>query len=160
MTLADRLIVMNEGLAEQIGTPGEVYGRPTTTYVAGFIGSPAMNFLPATVADDGASVRLTSGETLVLEDRVPADNGGRPITLGIRPEHLKLTDQAGSDTFHLTVDLAESLGADTLVHGAIGEVPMIARLPGTVTPAQGEAVMVETEAVHLHLFDPHSGQRI
>lgn len=160
MTLADRLIVMNDGLAEQVGTPIEVYGRPETTFVAGFIGSPAMNFLPATVANDGAAVRLASGGTLRLEDRIPADYSGRPVTLGIRPEHLKLTDRSGSDTFHLTVDLAESLGADTLVHGTIGEATMVARLPGTVAPVQGEAVMLETETVHMHLFDSHSGRRI
>ncbi len=160
MTLADRLIVMNDGLAEQVGTPIEVYGRPETIYVAGFIGSPAMNFLPATVADDGASVRLASGETLALQDRIPADNGGRAVMLGIRPEHLKLTDRAASDTFHLTVDLAESLGADTLVHGTLGATPMIVRLPGTMAPAPGASMIVATEAGHLHLFDPDSGRRI
>ena len=88
------------------------------------------------------------------------ENGGRPATLGIRPEHLRLTDRAGPDTFQLTVDLAESLGADTLVHCTMGESTIIARLPGTISPAQGESLLVEAEAEHLHLFDPHTGRRI
>ncbi len=160
MTLADRLIVMNQGLAEQIGTPIDVYARPKTTYVAGFIGSPAMNFLPATFAEDGASVTLPSGESLALGNGASTENAGRPATLGIRPEHLHLTDRAGPDTFQLTVDLAESLGADTLVHCTMGESTIIARLPGTISPAQGESLLVEAEAEHLHLFDPHTGRRI
>src|SRR5512134_1463000 len=105
MTLADRLIVMHAGRAEQIGSPIEVYARPATTFVAGFIGSPAMNMLPARIAADGASVELDGGA------RLPGNGGGaaaggRRVTLGLRPEHCELA--AGGGAFSLKVDLVEA----------------------------------------------------
>jgi sn-glycerol 3-phosphate transport system ATP-binding protein len=155
MTLGDLLVVMNAGVAEQIAAPLEVYERPASLFVAGFIGSPAMNFLPATVDADGLT--LDGGE------RVPAvglaAERGRPVTLGIRPEHL-MPSAAGP--LHLHVILVETLGADTLAHGTLGPAgPACAvRLPGNATPGAGEVLPLAPAPGALHLFDPQSGKRI
>ena len=162
MTLADRLVVMNAGRAEQIGTPREVYDHPASLYVAGFIGSPAMNFLPARFVAAGTAVELEGGVRLALEGaRVPADDG-RPLTLGIRPEKLALLAEAGKDVGELAmiVEVAEELGSDTLVHGRLGADVLVARLPGHAEVRAGERLRFAIEPRHLHLFDRESGRRL
>src|SRR5436305_845175 len=111
MTLAHRMIVMNAGRAEQIGTPMDVYEDPQTMFVAGFIGSPAMNFMSAKATngaitlDHGGTVRPTNGKI----------EAGQSITVGIRPEHLRPADD-GDAVLTGSVEMVEQLGADTLVH--------------------------------------------
>ncbi|HUN51912.1 MAG TPA: sn-glycerol-3-phosphate import ATP-binding protein UgpC [Candidatus Sulfotelmatobacter sp.] len=158
MTLADRLVVMNAGRAEQIGTPKEVYERPSTTYVAGFIGSPAMNFLPVDVAEH--NVRLPDGSRLAIRGNGIAEQAGRGVTLGLRPEHLALAGEAADDTLALTVEVAEELGADTLVHGHVGTADLVARLPGQAAIAAGDRLRLRPDPRMLHLFDRDSGRRL
>src|SRR5690606_37937723 len=116
MTLADRLVVMNAGVAEQIDTPLAVYQHPATLFVAGFIGSPAMNFLAGLVGDDGRSLTLPGGA--VIGDKGADLDGlaGRPVTLGIRPEHLRPVGESAAE-IRLGIELVETLGADVLAHG-------------------------------------------
>jgi sn-glycerol 3-phosphate transport system ATP-binding protein len=154
MTLADRLIVMNAGSAEQIGPPIELYERPATVFVAGFIGSPSMNFLPAAVAEGG--IALPGGGTLPRQGLAP----GRKVTLGIRPEHLALGN--GAATISLKTDLAEMLGADTIVHGRVeeGGPTLLARLPGTVRIAMGESVTLAVDPAQVHVFDAETRKRL
>ncbi|OOY13158.1 sn-glycerol-3-phosphate ABC transporter ATP-binding protein UgpC [Thioclava marina] len=152
MTMADRMIVMNGGVAEQIGTPLEVYERPVTVFAAQFIGSPSMNILPAEVK--GGQVIL-GGAALGASDLPDG-----PVSLGIRPEHLH-PDDAGALTLEVT--LAEPLGANTLLHGtlsATGEA-MTAALPG-VHMAQNEVgqMRLSVKPEDLHLFDAKTGQRL
>src|SRR3954469_14200236 len=111
MTLADRMIVMNAGVAEQVGRPSDVYDDPNTLFVAGFIGSPAMNFLPGD--RQGDAVDLGGGVQVPL----PKDLSDAPpkVTVGVRPEHLVAGD-AGGPVFRFKVDTVEALGADSLVH--------------------------------------------
>ncbi|HUA54537.1 MAG TPA: sn-glycerol-3-phosphate import ATP-binding protein UgpC, partial [Candidatus Sulfotelmatobacter sp.] len=155
MTLADRLIVMNAGHAEQIGAPLELYERPATTYVAGFIGSPAMNLLSGTLAGD--AVELAGGQRLGLGNARPRDGAGRAVTVGVRPEHLTVAPAGG---LSLKVDLVEALGADTIVYGRLpSEVGLIARLPGSTTVKLGDTVPLAAAADSLHLFDSESGKR-
>jgi sn-glycerol 3-phosphate transport system ATP-binding protein len=158
MTLGDRLIVMNAGRAEQIGSPLEVYERPATTFVAGFIGSPAMNMLPAKLAADGASVEL---DGIRLPVRAPAGHGGQAVTLGIRPEHMAL-GSGSPGAFPLTVDFVEALGADTLAHGRLGEsrLSLTVRLPGGTRVAAGDKLALTVPTEHLHLFDAQTGARL
>ena len=152
MTLGDRLMVLNGGYVEQFGTPIELYDRPATKFVAGFIGSPAMNFLPATASDGmveiAGGVRLGGG----------IDAAG-PVTLGIRPEHL-VQDAAGP--VRLQVDLLEMLGANTLLHGRLdgSETELVASLPGHFNAEPGQVVAFSVDPKGLHLFDEKSGQRI
>ncbi|MCW5752368.1 MAG: TOBE domain-containing protein, partial [Alphaproteobacteria bacterium] len=160
MTLADRLIVMNAGVAEQIGAPKEVYERPATTYVAGFIGSPSMNFLAVSVADEGRAIMLPSGEKLMLAHATMPQLNGSRVTLGIRPEHLAVAGEAAPDCFHFQIDVVEELGADTLAHGLMGEGDLVVRLPGHVPVKAGEKLILRPDPEQVHLFDGGSGKRL
>jgi sn-glycerol 3-phosphate transport system ATP-binding protein len=154
MTLADRLIVMNAGRAEQIDTPLAVYERPATVFVAGFIGSPAMNLVPATVR--GGMATLATGTPVA-----PAPGpDGAPILLGIRPEHLAPSHAA--DAIPVEVAAAELLGADAYAHGHLpgDRAEFVVRLPGSTPPRPGERLTVRPEPGFVHLFDPASGQRL
>ena len=157
MTLADRLIVMNGGVAEQIGPPIALYERPETVFVAGFIGSPSMNFLPAVM--DNGTLALAGGARLPLPPDIVADLG-REVTVGLRPEHLAVHGEGAQ--FTIRVELAELLGADTIVHGSVapGAPPLLARLPGTVRIAAGDTVPLAVAPEHIHVFDRASGRRV
>jgi sn-glycerol 3-phosphate transport system ATP-binding protein len=158
MSLGDRLIVMNAGRAEQIGGPIDVYERPATTFVAGFIGSPAMNMLPARLAADAKSVDL---DGVRLAVNAPSERAGQEVTLGIRPEHVVLgRGQAGALPFK--VDFVEALGADTLAHGYLGQSPrpLTVRLPGSERVAASDALSLVVLPERLHLFDAATGARL
>ena len=154
MTLADRLIVMNEGRAEQVDAPMAIYERPASTFVAAFIGSPQMNLLPATVSDGG--LRLSGSQFLALAGPLPP--AGTSVLLGIRPEHLA----PAADGLTIEVRAVETLGADSYAHGRIAGVPetVVVRLPGNAPPAVGATLSVRPEPGALHLFEPASGRRI
>jgi sn-glycerol 3-phosphate transport system ATP-binding protein len=152
MTLGQRLMVMNAGRIEQIGTPEEVYSTPATTFVAGFIGSPPMNLLQGTA--DGARFTV-GGESLALPRAAPR---GGELTLGARPEHAEI-DPLGA--WPLKVDVQEMLGAERLVHGRIGETPFTLRVAGHLpAPRTGEVIRLRVTPDHLHWFDAKSGVRI
>jgi len=155
MTLADRVVVMNGGVIEQVGPPQELYHRPRTRFVAGFIGSPGMNFLPVRVAD--AAVQLADGQRLPIPpsrlDRYAAHNGAGMI-LGLRPEHLTDARDAGRPglaPLTATVDVVEPMGMETLVHFAVGGVPVVARAsPDTgAQPGQPLPLLADMNAMHL-----------
>jgi sn-glycerol 3-phosphate transport system ATP-binding protein len=156
MTLAHRMIVMNAGRAEQIGTPMEVYDDPQTLFVAGFIGSPAMNFMPG-IAGDGGDIALERGGMVRLaRDGIEP---GRKLAVGIRPEHLRLSN--GEDTIVSgPVEMVEQLGADTLVHIAHGSEPVIARLPHGTQPEPGTKFSVTADPSRVFLFDATTGARL
>ncbi len=158
MTLGDLLIVMNAGIAEQIASPLEVYEHPQTTFVAGFIGSPAMNFLEATIEEQG--FLLEHGAHLTSQGLDLADQLDRGVTLGVRPEHLHPAPEAPS--LILQVEMVETLGADTLAYGRIeGTGPgLTVRLPGSLQIAAGEELPLAASPDHLHLFDRETGRRI
>ncbi|MDE1180608.1 sn-glycerol-3-phosphate import ATP-binding protein UgpC [Paraburkholderia sp.] len=161
MTLAQRVIVMNKGHAEQIGAPTDVYERPATVFVASFIGSPGMNLLKGRVSDDGATFDVAGNGPRLSLAGVPCIGRevarGREWTLGIRPEHMT-PGQPGA-THTLTVDSCELLGADNLAHGQWGAHDVTVRLPHTHRPMRGDALEVALAAQHLHFFDPSTGLR-
>ena len=153
MTLGDRLVVMHQGRAAQVASPMEVWSKPADTYVAGFIGSPSMNFLPATMEQDGV-VLLDSGERMTLGTPI-AGSTGRAVTLGIRPEHLSPSD-AG---LPLRVELLEPLGSETVVHGRMPDgSALTAKLPGLVP--EGSELLLRPDPAWLHVFDRETGRRI
>ena len=155
MTLADRMIVMNAGVAEQVGRPIDVYDDPNSLFVAGFIGSPAMNFLPGKRAGDAVRV----GD---LQIPLPAPlraNAPESITVGIRPEHLEAGTGEGL-AFTFKVDTVEALGADSLVHGLVGDGILVARVDGHATPAIGESLTFHARPGKLHFFDTATGKRL
>ena len=161
MTLGHRLVVLNQGRVEQLGTPIELYERPASLFVAGFIGSPAMNFAPARISADGSTVGLDGGVSFILPEAVFAPFGNQEVILGIRPEDLKLadSDDAGRS---LTTRLVEHLGADTLVHGHFGDnqTDMTIRLSGIQNFQQGEALPMHIESGKIHLFDAVTEKRV
>ncbi len=152
MTLAQRMIVMNGGRIEQIGTPEAVYGRPQTTFVASFIGSPPMNLV--TVQAEGTHAQC--GEhRLALP--APAPRRG-PLLLGLRPEHAELVDEGG---WPFEVELLEMLGAERLVYGRLAGMPFTWRIDGTdVPPRPGDRLRLHAPADRLHWFDPADGRRV
>ncbi|MFZ2653246.1 MAG: sn-glycerol-3-phosphate import ATP-binding protein UgpC [Burkholderiaceae bacterium] len=154
MTLAQRMLVMNAGRMEQIGTPEQVYQAPATTFVAGFIGSPPMNLIAGRA--EGSTFR-SGGQALALPRRAPREG---ELILGLRPEHVELSDAPGAG-WPLHVDVVEMLGAERLVYGKLGQALFTARIDGTrPAPAVGSTVSLHASADRLHWFDPATQQRI
>ncbi|RZT41873.1 sn-glycerol-3-phosphate import ATP-binding protein UgpC [Cupriavidus agavae] len=161
MTLADRMMVLNGGRVEQIGTPLDVYARPASTFVASFIGSPPMNLVP--VVRSGAQMRV-----------VPKDGQGGEATLGHLPMGLHLPEQAllGLRPEHVEpcaahdaiaeveVRVVEALGADSYAYGTLGGQPIVVRLDSHMPVRAGDKLPITASADHLHFFDTQSGKRI
>ena len=161
MTLGHRLMVLNGGYVEQLGTPIELYERPASLFVAGFIGSPAMNFAQAKINNDGSGVDLEGGAEFMLPENIFTDHAGRQVTLGIRPEDLVVTDK-GNDGTHLTVTLVEHLGADTLIHGHFGsdQTDMTVRIGGTQNVKPDDLLPLRISPEKIHLFNPETEKRL
>ena len=159
MTLADRLVVMNKGVIEQVGTPEEIYNRPASTYVGGFIGSPPMNFVPGEVDARGSAVRLGNGRSVAVEATAARSHDGRPVLLGFRPEDTVIADPATTG-LSARYDFSEELGSAKvfhLLHEDIGIAVLSAQKLGIAAGAElGLNVPVEK----LHLFDAATGRRI
>ena len=154
MTLADRVVVMNGGVIEQVGPPQELYHCPLTRFVAGFIGSPGMNFLPVRLAD--GAVLLGDGQVLPIPparlDRY-APHRDRDMVLGIRPEHLTDTGRPGAAPVTARVDVVEPMGMETLVHFFVAGTPVVARVSPD-TPAQpGHSLPLQADMGQMHLMD-------
>jgi len=157
MTLAQRVMVMNKGVLEQLGTPVEIYERPATRFVASFIGAPAMNLLDGQINADGTRFNLSDGFALPLSVARP-NRAAQPLTLGIRPEHIELSSSEG-DGVPLVVDTLEMLGADNLAHGRWGNNKLVVRLSHAMRPATGSTLWLQLPPRSLHFFD-NNGQRI
>jgi sn-glycerol 3-phosphate transport system ATP-binding protein len=155
MTLAHRMVVMNAGRAEQIGTPMQVYENPATVFVAGFIGSPAMNFLAGT-AEPGGRVTLNGGGAIAAAGNLAT---GRKVTVGIRPEHLTPCAPSAA-TLVGSVEVIEALGADTLLHVAVAGGSIIARLPHGAPATVGEPIALAAAPGRVYLFDADTGGRL
>jgi sn-glycerol 3-phosphate transport system ATP-binding protein len=153
MTLAERMIVMNAGRIEQIGSPDEVYHHPATTFVAGFIGSPPMNLVRGQAKGAGFQ---TGGQPLPLATPVPRDG---ELVLGVRPEHVEIVEQASA--WPLRVQAIEMLGAERLVYGTLGDTLFTVRLDATLAhPKIGDVVGLRAAAEHLHWFDAATSARV
>ncbi|MCF2872558.1 sn-glycerol-3-phosphate import ATP-binding protein UgpC [Octadecabacter sp. G9-8] len=151
MTMADRMIVMNAGRAEQIGTPLEVYEKPQTLFAAQFIGSPSMNVLDGMV--DGGTLKI--GDAIVPSNL----NENGPVTVGIRPEHI-IPDENGP--LSITVQMGEPLGANTLLHGRISgtQDAFTLSIAGVHHATTGDVIRFGVDPGNLHFFDPQTGDRL
>ncbi|ODT76586.1 MAG: glycerol-3-phosphate ABC transporter ATP-binding protein [Pelagibacterium sp. SCN 64-44] len=150
MTMADWVVVMRDGVIEQQGRPLDLYDHPVNRFVAGFIGSPAMNFLSGTIGESGNEVLLETGGVLKLARSVEP---GRVVTAGIRPEHLEV---AGDNaTFHLEVGVVESTGSATYLTSRDGAFQLVQSERTNLAP--GDRVGLGIDPARVHLFDPQTG---
>jgi sn-glycerol 3-phosphate transport system ATP-binding protein len=156
MTLAQRMVVMNAGRAEQIGSPMEVYQDPQTIFVAGFIGSPAMNFI-AGKADGDGRIALDHGGSARSSRAALAS--GQPVTVGIRPEHFMACGERDA-TVSGPVEMVEQLGADALVHIGHGGKTIIARVSQGTSPEVGTTFCVTADPARVFAFDSTTGARV
>ena len=155
MTLANRMIVINSGVIEQIGAPLEVYDDPATLFVAGFIGSPSMNFMPGRRAGDGVDV---GGGLVIPMPPEARASAGEQVTVGVRPEHF--VAGGGGPVFRLHVDTVESLGADSLLHAGFNGTLLVVRIEGHSTPQAGTALEVSVLPGKAYFFDTATGKRL
>jgi multiple sugar transport system ATP-binding protein len=149
MTMGDRIAIMNAGILQQVGSPGEIYDHPANLFVAGFIGSPTMNFVPATV-DNGSA--KASGFSVKLPKPIAATKG----TLGFRPEAVtdRVTDEANS--MQMKVDVVERLGSDQFLYGKVGSDAVTARVDPRMKVDPGDTVKLGLDTRTLHFFDAES----
>ncbi|WP_110598581.1 MULTISPECIES: ABC transporter ATP-binding protein [Salinicola] len=156
MTMGERIVVMKDGKIQQIDTPINLYEFPANRFVAGFIGNPSMNFLPArhvdgVVSGDGYRLSLDAAHRATMASR-----GGADVWAGIRPEHLRLSDAAATNRIEGTVDVVETLGAVTMVQLSVGEHAVSAQLPGHRKVQLGDTLTLTCDSDKLHLFDSES----
>jgi multiple sugar transport system ATP-binding protein len=152
MTMADKIVVMNAGNVEQIGAPLDLYDRPANRFVAGFIGSPSMNFIEGKITPQGFAAR---GVTLPLPAGVSGDSGDSAV-YGIRPEHFELA----ADGLPATVKLVEPMGSETQVTMMLGEQQVIGVFRERVQAAPGATITIRPDTACVHLFDATTGLRI
>jgi multiple sugar transport system ATP-binding protein len=160
LTMGDRICVLKDGILQQVGTPRELYERPNNVFVAGFIGSPAMNLFPSDLVEGGVKF----GEYLIPLGRdVIASTKSKQVTVGVRPEDLVVSHERG-DGLPVTVDLVEELGADGYLYGHADvngrRTDIVARVDGRTHPDVNELVFLHPSQNHTHVFDVESGDRI
>ena len=162
MTLADRIVLMNGGKVEQIGTPEDVYDEPATLFVAGFVGASAMNLVHGRIEADARSsvVTLGDGARLALPPGRYDAHAGREVTIGLRPEHLHLALDDASASLVGSARVVEPLGSDTLVVFDVAGCELQARLPPRVVRRAGDPVRVAIAPESIHLFDPATERRL
>ncbi len=160
MTMGSRIAVMNEGKIQQLGAPQEIYDRPDNLFVAGFVGTPPMNFFPATLANGRAQ---GAGFSLPVRESLQGQPAGHEVVIGIRPEDLMASrGDAHGETAALpvAVEIVEPLGDAVLVHGIVGEAPVIGKLEPRNAPRAGDRVDLWVELDRMHVFDAATSRRI
>ena len=160
MTMADKLVLMNVGIVEQIGTPREIYAYPNSTYVATFIGSPEMNLFQGSLSSDGESINVLNGQEFKLPYKVKSSQG-QTVMVGIRPEHLALGPKVqGEYGLMAQIEYIEDLGASLVFHAKAGEQEFTILAQADIdNPTNGD-VFVQFLPSNLHFFDASNGLRI
>ncbi|MBV6757315.1 sn-glycerol-3-phosphate ABC transporter ATP-binding protein UgpC [Rhodococcus sp. USK10] len=158
MTMGDRVAVLKDGVLQQCDTPRRMYEHPNNVFVAGFIGSPAMNLLELPLVDGGVSF---GGSVVPVPRAAIAGIGEHSVTLGVRPEDLAITTGSGLD---VTIDVVEELGADAYVYGQADihgrRQPIVVRADGRIPPKRGEVITLSYAAERTHLFSTVTGERL
>jgi len=154
MTMADRIVIMKDGVIQQVGTPAEVYHTPANTFVAGFIGAPSMNMIEGTVTGSGLNL---FGKEIAAPS---AGTDGQAVTVGVRPEDLIVTDAPGANTLQGVVSVVEPLGSESLAYVNVDGQEMIAKASGRTPPEVGATVNLSVDTSTLHVFDRASGAAV
>jgi multiple sugar transport system ATP-binding protein len=157
MTMADRIVVMRDGIVEQVGSPLDLYDRPVNTFVASFIGSPSMNFLSARIGEDRQSVVTENGIHLPVGYEASIACGGA-VSYGIRPEHLTIAP--GGQGIPIVVTNIEPTGSETFVQGTVDGQKISAQLRERLSIKTGEVLNLTLAPANSHLFDAASGMRL
>lgn len=156
--MGDRVAVLKDGVLQQCGTPRELYDHPNNVFVAGFIGSPAMNLLQAPSTDGGVKL----GNTVAPISREALAQAGGTVTVGVRPEDLVRNERG--EGLPVDIDVVEELGADAYIYGHTstpdGDVPIVARVDGRDVPEKGAKIYFTHNSARMHLFNNETGQRI
>jgi multiple sugar transport system ATP-binding protein len=168
MTMGDRIAVMSAGILQQVGPPQELYERPTNKFVAGFIGSPSMNFINVSVAREGGKAMLKDGNVeMAVPERfansLAAEGADGALTAGIRPEHFEIGDGAGTGnaaTMRATVEVVEFLGNEELIHMRVGEHDLVAIVDASHRVRPGDVVDMYVPVEKIHLFDQAEGKAL
>jgi multiple sugar transport system ATP-binding protein len=156
MTLGDRVVVMKDGRVQQVGEPLELYGRPANKFVAGFIGSPAMNFVDVALSRSGDALWAEAeGLRIRVPERMSA-HAGKRLTMGVRPEALTIANGASEHSFATAVDVVEPLGNEILLNFRCGGAPMVARVDPDVRVKMHDNVRLALDPQRLHFFDAGS----
>jgi multiple sugar transport system ATP-binding protein len=160
LTMGDRIAVLKDGVLQQVGTPRDLYEQPNNVFVAGFIGSPAMNLFSADVVDGG----IQFGTAVVPVERQALDSAsGKSVTVGVRPEDITVSSTQG-EGLAVDVDLVEELGADGYLYGHSTiegkRTDIVARVDGRIHPSAGDKVYLAPTPGHVHVFDAESGERL
>jgi len=156
MTMADKIVVMHGGRVEQIGAPLDLYDRPQNQFVAGFIGSPAMNFLQGLIRANGRLAFEGPGGTQLPLAAAPSGSDGRPAVYGVRPEHFTLAD----DGAEATIQVVEPTGSEIQIVAAMGGTEIVAAFRERHPFKPGETIRLKPDPRLVHLFDAQSGQRL
>ncbi len=159
LTMGDRIAVLKDGVLQQVGTPRDLYANPKNVFVAGFIGSPAMNLFTADLVDGG--LRFGSAVAALDRDSMAATTNTK-VTIGVRPEDVKVA--MDGEGLKVAVDLVEELGADGYLYGHTeidgARVDIVARVDGRIHPSAGDSVVITPSPKHIHAFDIESGNRL
>lgn len=167
MTMADRIVIMRDGYIQQVGTPSEVYSKPENLFVAGFIGTPTMNFIDGEVTSkqtfktDGFEVNIPDEHFKPLQDK---DFIGKPVTLGVRPQHVhddrKKFEESPEDVLEFKVDIAELMGSETNITAKLGKHDITARVDARTDVGIGDTIKLMLDMNHAHFFDKENEKRI
>jgi len=161
LTMSDRLVLLNEGRVEQIGTPMEVYKKPANLFVATFIGSPSMNLLDGVFIRDGDQPFAQTNDVKIALPECDGIADGTKIIIGIRPEHLSISSSSNENSgLKMTVSMAETTGAETHIYGSFGSGEMTMTIGGEVKSMIGQTLPLTVETEQLHVFDAMTKNRI
>ncbi|CAN7730946.1 sn-glycerol-3-phosphate ABC transporter ATP-binding protein UgpC [Phyllobacterium sp. LjRoot231] len=158
MTMADRIVVMNGGRIEQSGSPLELYDKPVNKFVAGFLGSPAMNFIPGTLERGDGAPRMRTPEGFTIPVGNTTALSGQEIEIGIRPEHYRLADN--NEGFPYQVAVVEPTGSETHLFGTIAGIGARCVFRDRIAPEPGSQLMLTIDPARVHVFDRKTGTRI
>jgi multiple sugar transport system ATP-binding protein len=167
MTLADRVVVMNQGCIDQIGAPNDLYHHPQTKFVAGFIGSPAMNFVPCRIDENAGALSVRLSDRIAF--RVPDErtrryrpHAGKELLFGLRPEHITETRSGGlagdQQEFSVALDVVEPMGMETMVYFVVDGTEVCGRVEPSAAGNAGETMRLVADLRHMHLIDPQTEQ--
>jgi multiple sugar transport system ATP-binding protein len=160
MTMSDRIVILNKGRIEQVGSPLDLYDRPANLFVATFIGSPAMNLLDGVLEREGELVFVRTNDMRIPLSNALAAHHDTPVVIGVRPEHLRLTDSTATGALPFEIDVVEPTGAETYLYGKVADRRITVAVRERNHVSAGARTSIVAAADDIHVFDKSSGNRL